>query len=446
MTSVVIGFTTQTSRCGYGSPVSKPLPQHAAPSDSLFDILDAWELLRDDPPIDSLSLGDWQRVAEAVHSLPETPGALGSIHLGLTDGTQVVEGGKPVAMLAPYAVAFDTVWLPDPIYSFLGREASKALELLPDLGGTFFTSRGITNSWRTLNMTPPSERKNRIREFFPPVLARLRELRPLVEAGAVRLARWEPLLFERRDELRTLVTSLADEKAIVDLTQRFPQINYNYGVRVGAIGITAAAGGTGDFPAAGTPMYWADKRPMVLGSLLNASFSTKHNASFAPALSGDRVLYDCLVSGGHVNPMPRPLGQTFSFPKFADALLPDLVAIRKDSATLEIFRKVMRDAAGAPEDAALPELRDRLQAAAAKVAEDASLKKVVGGMTNDFVVGSLASGLGGYVLGGVPGAIGLASVTAGIGYLAKLLRPIVSKDRRDAAARAELIVRVSDRM
>ena len=52
----------------------------------------------------------------------------------------------------------------------------------------------------------------------------------------------------------------------------------------------------------------------------DAIISTKQAASFAPALDGDRLIYDDLVSGGRVDPRPRPLAEPLRLPRFASAL------------------------------------------------------------------------------------------------------------------------------
>jgi hypothetical protein len=417
---------------------------------AVFDILDAWELLGDSPRLQRFSMTDWSKIAEAIAAVPAlSEPALGSVHLGLSRGTGIAEGREEIAPLAPYAVMFETVWLPDPAYSFLSRNAAKVWQLLPDARGTFFGGQTFGMHWRPVWSAPPSERRQVLLEYLPPILQRLRDLRPLVEAGAIRLQRWEPSLFEQREQLRRLVSGMARDVQIRDLTQRFPQEQYSLGPRAWGLGIAAGENMPGPSPPApGTPLYFRDKEGIVLAALLNAMLSTTQASSFAPMLAGDRVLYDCLVSGGRLDPKPRPLTEPISLPRFATALLPDLTAIRRDSQTLAIFRSVLKDAAGVMEDAALPSLRERLSEAAAKVSEDASLRKVVKGASADFAVGSLATGLATYVFtsSASVGSIAVGAAAGTVGFLAKLLPKILAKERAEATNRAELIVRISDRL
>ncbi len=256
-------------------------------------------------------------------------------------------------------------------------------------------------------------------------------------------------MLEQRGELRRLIHGMAKDDDIRQLTQRFPQGQYSLGPRAWGIDIAAGENMPGpNPPPAGERMFFVDKEGIVLAALLNAMLSTKHASSFSPMLAGDRMLYDCLVSGGRVDPTPRPLADPVSLPRFATAVLPDLVAIRRDSETLALFRSVLKDAAGIAEDAALPSLRERLREATARVQEDASLRKVVKDASTDFAIGSLATGLATYVLSSAAtvGSVAVGAAAGTVGFLAKLLPKIVGKERARVADRAELVVRITDRL
>ena len=148
---------------------------------------------------------------------------------------------------------FETVWLPDPAYSFLSRDWAKVWALLPDGHGTFFGGQTFHMTWRPLWSTPPPERRKGVLEFLPPILRRLRELRPLVESGAIRLHRWEPSLFEKREELRKLVRGMAKDQQIIDLSHRYTQDRYSLGPRAWGIAIAAGENMPGPNPPPPVP-------------------------------------------------------------------------------------------------------------------------------------------------------------------------------------------------
>ncbi len=420
---------------------------------TVFEVLDAWDLLGEESPrLQRLSMTDWRRIAEAIElvSQPSEP-ALGSVHLGLSRATGIVEGREDIAPIAPYAVMFETVWLPDPAYSFFSRTAAKAWELLPDGSARtcFFGGQTFKLHWRPLWSAPPSERSQVLREYLPPIIQRLRELRPLVEAGAVSLQRWEPSVLEQRGELRRLIHGMAKDDDIRQLTQRFPQGQYSLGPRAWGIDIAAGENMPGpNPPPAGERMFFVDKEGIVLAALPERDAVNEARVLVLPDAGGrpDALRLSCV--GRSRRSTPRPLADPVSLPRFATAVLPDLVAIRRDSETLALFRSVLKDAAGIAEDAALPSLRERLREATARVQEDASLRKVVKDASTDFAIGSLATGLATYVLSSAAtvGSVAVGAAAGTVGFLAKLLPKIVGKERARVADRAELVVRITDRL
>ena len=420
---------------------------------NLLDVLDAWELLREDVDLSSYSMIDWKKIEEALVRVEPGKPALGAVHLGLTDGIAASEGADPFSGIAPYALTFETVWLPDPMYSFLTHDAAKAFRLLPESKGTFFDEKpGAQLDWRNLWMANPQDRRAHARAQLPAILQRLQELRPLVELGAVRFFRWEPLLHKQRDALRKVAIGLSTDSDVKKLTERVPQIEYALGARAGRIGIQASNDftGPGNHPKKGDELHFANKLPMVLSALLNTSVSTTLSSSFAPAKRGDRMLYDCFVSGGRVDAQPTTLVPDLRLPRFAEAVQADLVAIRRDSETLRVFREALRDAGGVTESAALPAIEDRLRQAAAKLYEDASLRKAVGDKSVDGTIASLVTGVATYAFEHAADVKegGLAAVIAAVAFLATLLPPVIrgSGERAARRERAELVVRVADRL
>ncbi len=127
--------------------------------------------------------------------------------------------------------------------------------------------------------------------------------------------------------------------------------------------------------------------------------------------------------------------------------MPELAAVRKDSETLRVLRETIADAAGVSEEQAFPAIRDRLSEAAAKCREDVSLRRVFSNATTEFALGSLGTSLATYVFDGkAPTVVGAAALGGAVAFLAKQLRPLLSGDRRKQHHRAELLVRINDRL
>jgi hypothetical protein len=257
---------------------------------------------------------------------------------------------------------------------------------------------------------------------------------------------WERLLLQNAAKMKPIAIQLAAKTEIVQLSQRLPQLQYNIGARLGAIGMKATDKWTGDpalIPKPGAELYITNKMPVVLNALLNATVSASLASSFAPRLAGDRLIYDYLISGGFVDAATRKIAVPLVLPDFGAAVLPDLAAIRADSEAMSTFRSVVRDASAAPENEAIDTIRERLAEAAARAREDASLLKAVGARTVQFGLTSFGSALAGYALGGNP-AVGVAA--GAVGFLASVLQPVFSPERASKVSRAELITRIGRRL
>jgi hypothetical protein len=420
---------------------------------SLYDVLDGWDLLDEKAELGKLSLKDWRKVADALElaarsASPEP--SLGSVHLGLFDGHRAADGVADVRQLAPYVLLFDRLWLPDPMFSALTHSAADTWSFLPDSGGTYFSDRpGVhepdaPNVWKHRS---PDERRNFIMRRLPAVLRRLAELRPLVEAGAIGFVPWETALLDAsfREKLLEFVRSHREHALVTEVTQRHLQENYNLGPRVGAIGMQLGKGEPVrvDGPQEGDPLWFKEKSPFLVLGALNASFSHQVAASMAPSLPGDRDVYDYVVSNGVVAPAPQPLAEAISLPRFSAAAWADVAAIRRDADSLALFRGVLKEAAGAEESVALPYLREKLTAAADTIKKDNSLWTAVKGSLAEASVGAvLVGGLAAIAAESVPAA-GLAAL---IGALPGLGHQALAGKRRAAVKRAEVILRVVDRM
>jgi hypothetical protein len=416
-------------------------------SNALYEILDAWGLSEPEANLNSLAMRDWKRIALAIEQLETPASALGSIHFGLTEGLRLAEGQSAINSLATHAIACDTVWLPDPIASILSHEATEGWALLPEAKGTFFGAKrgGIQLHWKSFWNVPQDQRKRTLMEKLPPILDRLNLLRPLVNVGAVQFFPWERLLLRNAPQMKPVAERLAQDKTVAQLSQRLPQIDYNLGARQGPIGLTVKEGWTGNpemIPPPGAGLHLVDKMPVVLNALLNATVSASMAASYAPQLPGDRLIYDYALTG-LPEPKPRSVVEPLVLPAFGEAVLPDLVAIRRDSEAMALFREAISDAAGVDEQSALDSIRDRLTAAARAAQNESSLGKAVGTRSMQFMLSTFGTALANYAFGGTP----LVSAGAGaVGFLASILQNVLSPDRSKKVQRAELITRVSSRL
>jgi hypothetical protein len=77
------------------------------PPPALLDVLDAWDLLREGNDLGRYSVGDWKKIGEAVSLSAADRPRLGAIHLGLTDGIEMMEGRAPISSIASYVLAYD---------------------------------------------------------------------------------------------------------------------------------------------------------------------------------------------------------------------------------------------------------------------------------------------------------------------------------------------------
>lgn len=420
-------------------------------SESLLELLHAWELLGRDASVGHHSLKDWKRIASEVERRCTTFGepALGSIHLGLNHGIQVSEGREPLSGLAPYVLMHDVVWLPNPIFSGLAGAAHEGWSWCPEAANEFFAKRGVRARWRNFWGVPTDARKHFLRTEFTKTLQVVRELEPLLESGVVRLLPWETLLAtsERRACIKQFVEQLANDKTLIATSQSIPQKEFALGPRSGPIGMVVSDNQPPGSPLKpGEQMFLADKRPIVFNATLNALVSELSAASIALPLRGDRLIHDYLASGAKL-PTEAKLADRISLPKFSAALWPDIMAIRRSSEALAILRSVLRDAATTSEEKALPELRERLEDAAARIRADASLLRAVKGNTIDVGVSVLMSA--GFAAATAATAPGLAALSAALGAFAGLspvVRSALDEERKARLRMGDLILRVAGRI
>jgi len=400
---------------------------------TVYDVLDEWRLLRPDSNLTEYSLSDWRNIDRALAEIYENgvDGRLGSSFLGANLTTRIAEGLAAPETIATSVLAFDSVWLFDPIYSLISEAASEAWNLLPERNADYFgNGPHISIDWRPLGHHRKHDRREFLLREVPPRLKRLRELRSLFETGAVSFISWEMLLLKDRSRLKATVDDLRASAGPV--VTKHPQNSYNLGFRLSAIRVQLS----NDVPQfgfkKGADLHIGDRTPLLLYGLMNTLISAQSGAVLIPELQGDSDLYEFVMSGLNPTPPRVMLNDRIELPRFSHAVWDDLVLIRKDSEALATLREVIRLAATSEEGAILSDVRNRLERAADRIRAESGLGKHFKAGTARFglesikgiTVGSTSAAATGMVtggaVGGLPGAI-IGAAVGGVGGAAASL-------------------------
>ncbi len=417
----------------------------------IYDVLDKWGLSESNVDLRIYNKSDLQKIAYdiafnyvGVHPDHE----LGRVHTGITDAVRYMESDQNPSSLAIQVLSFEQVWLPDPIYSFLGHDSIDAWSKLPDSGATFFTtSLGPHVSWTNYWKSDRQERTDRLLKSLPPVLKRLNDIRGLVEQGVIYLYPWELLLNKNANKMRDVVVELRSRDIFEGITTRYPQEQYNLGPRLGSIGIQMPHGDPTHGLKPGTKLWIEDKTPVLVCGLLNAMLSETFGASFLPSLAGDRPIHDYIRSGGCDNPEIVRIAKSVTLPKFSEAVWEDIVAIRQHSETLALLREIIKDAASVDEERALESIRARLEECRAKLLEDTSLWKVVQNSSVDFTVSAFGGFIAAEAAGGhLPLTITSSAASAGVSFLWQLYKGTTRKESREARQRVDVLTRIMHKL
>lgn len=138
-----------------------------------------WDLLGDPTRFHSLTWKNIKALAEEVEAVPSTVSpTLNGCHVGLHESILVAEGRAAPASLAFPLLMNETIWLPDPLVSFMSRTAKDRWEQTFEAGGTFYgAAAGARMPCRSLWSYPQDERKEVFRAEIP-------KLPPLEEVWA----------------------------------------------------------------------------------------------------------------------------------------------------------------------------------------------------------------------------------------------------------------------
>ncbi len=427
---------------------------------TVYDVLDQWKLLGESQSLSTLRPADWRQIDVALRQIYESDfsGRLGSSFLGAHLTTSIGDGAVGPESLAIPALVFDSVWLFDPVYSLISAAAADAWNLLPERNSQFF-GKGphISLDWRPLGHQKKYDRHEFLLKELPPRLQRLRELRPLHDAGAVRFVSWETLLLKHRGGFKSSIDLLRAPSSKMQM--HYPQNEYNLGVRLSPIRIQIK-----DAPhlPLGTDLHIGDRTPMLLYGLVNTLVSTRCGAVLQPELPGDADVYEFVMSGLNSTPKKVEIADQIELPQFSQAIWNDILMIRKDSEALATIRELIRLAANSEEATVIGDIRARLEDAAEKVRAENGLlpffrkgstkfgldavkgfaSRVTGSMATGAVTGAIAGGPAGAVVGAAAGGI----AGAGSDFLWNLATRSFDKSFKAKAERAELFVRIAQRL
>ncbi|WP_437979411.1 SIR2 family protein [Sorangium sp. So ce295] len=412
---------------------------------TVFDILDGWGLLKEDVNLRGYSMKNWRALSHAVERIygPLPEPARGSVHFGLFESTALLERRLPAATLVNPLLVYERVWLPDPVFSFFSHEASEAWRCLPESGSTYFTGRkSIRTSWNTLWTAPADTRKALILEHLPKLLDGLRQLRPLIEVGAVGLVPWESVFFPRRAEFKSVVSELRDAKPVVDATTKLDQDAYNLGHRLGAIGISLSEDQPNFKLKKGDKLHFEDKTHVILLGLLHARICSALGASFLPNLEGDRAVYDVLKGIGRRSSLAP---QAISLPNLENAQWDEIIAIRRDSATLAEIRCVLKDASTIVDASGISVIQSRLEESTCKLKEDFSLWKQAGWTTTDATVLVAIGADSGLASGSHLSGISAGTLAQTAALISSAARSDKDAEQRGAVPISEILVRFTSK-
>jgi hypothetical protein len=283
------------------------------------------------------------------------------------------------------------------------------------------------------------------------MLSFLRDIRPLAETGAVLLYPWEKVLLKNKELLRDASLEIITSGIPDAVGQKYLQIEYTMGVRIGSIGIEASKTQKMGSPLApGTRMWLRDKGAIAVYSIINALYSKETNGALVNDKRGDRVVYDFIATGGTIEPR-REFGAPIKLPRFSSAAWNEIVEIRKNATALEELRNIINEASNCNEERVIGDIQERLQEKARTIRGDHGIRHVVRQGTIDLSLGAVIGASVAFLNGSplLAASIGAGALTAGAigggkGAVATLIKQFLKKDRRDAAKGAELLCRVAD--
>ncbi|MFQ2540781.1 hypothetical protein ACK30C_15005 [Aeromonas caviae] len=417
----------------------------------IYSIIEKWNLDKAE-----LDFGRYSRrsIAKLAHEIQTCYSSLpkagyGRNHLSLYTSTSIVEGGLPIEKLSIPLILSNQLYLPDPLFSIFSPLANSIWHKLPESGCTSFTGKQLIHiDWNNFWSTKISDRIKYLNVAVPPLVQRLKAVQPLVEKKIIILFPWEVIVDHDFHEIKKSVLELTRNESILkEITEKFPQIQYNLGVRIGSLGLELGEDSPSHGLKKGAHAWLGDKTEVVLNGVLHSLISSKLASNFIDSKPGDRVVHDYIRTGGAIGLSRDVVVNSVKVPNFEMALWEDLTAIKKDSELINEFSELITNTAYASDDSQYEIIKDRLTEIEQKMREDSSIKKILKLPTFELSLG-MCSGIAANIVAGagLAGAAGAAGMTAGSAFLFKLVSDYYKQEEKDKRARRDLIIKVNGKI
>jgi hypothetical protein len=417
----------------------------------IYDILNSWDLTKTEIDLNIYNKADFKKISDEIESnyFNFSPNqVLGRVHMGITESINYMETDTKLSRLAIPLLCFKQVWLPDPFYSFFSIDSLNVWEKMPDSGSRYFSrTPTIHTKWSNYWGTSKDERIDYLKKRLPVIISKLHSVRQLVEEDAICLYPWELIVNNKFKKMKETVNTLRNHEIFEQISTQLSQDKYNLGPRLGGMGIQLTNDHTFTGLKAGTKLWLGDKTPVLVCGIINTMLTEIFGASFIASLDGDRLIHDFIRSGGFINPNIVSVAESINLPKFSEAMWEDIIAIRKSSETLAIFREIVKDASQVNEEYALDSIKERLEDVIVKIKEDKPLWNTVKGSSTGLVIGAL----GGFISSAVTGTtLPLSALSGGVGagvsFLWELYRGFSDTKNSEARKRVDLLTRVKDKI
>ncbi len=418
---------------------------------SIYDVINKWNLNKEKLNFNRYTRRAISAIANDVQACYQgnLPPLTGRFHQSLTTATEIVENRKPIEELAWPLLYSKQLILPDPLYSVLSPKANSTWSRLPESGCQGFSDTPcIYSQWKTYWSTPFNGSIEYLNGTVPSLVAQLMKLKPLVEAGFILLQPWELAVDPEIASIKEAVRDLRKQTNIInEVTQRFKQSEYNLGVRLGAISITAKENCPATGLKKGDALWVGDKTEILVMGLVHSLLASQYHSNFVETLPGDRVVFDFVRTGGVLRPAMQNLSGVVKIPNLANALWPDIVAIKKDSELLNKLQERISDLACCDNDDQLEVVRDRLAELQSQLTNDAAFTKSRKLPISELIVSSAVGAASNMITGAELITAALAStLTAGTMFTHKLISEYFDKENHSARKRRDLIVRINSRI
>lgn len=411
-----------------------------------LSICEKWELFDTKKNLEHVPVSFWRALGNETisHYRNFNKFKIGSGLLNLKELEDIITGRVPLSKLGIYIMLFDTVWLPDPFYSYLTKEAKTAWSYLPESGSDYMGKAGVHIKWEQVWDAIPKDRKAIALRVFKPVIQNLRLLKPLIEMGVIKFFPWEKIISSDPVALKESVLEASKDSGLQKVSTSFNQDEYSLGVRLGPMGISMPRGDPSTGVKPGERLFFVDKRPMVTTALVHFLTSVKLGASHIPHLSGDYAIMEYLLENKYQSSKSMPLTKSLDLPNINKATWEDIVAIREDSEVLTAIRGVLKEAYYADEEKIKNELKESLNEISSKIRDEKSLMRAVGqqlGSFNASVLGGIGTGA---ITGGGKEMIVGAVVGGAVPLVYNLIKSTLGEDATKLKTRQDLLIKLDD--